>query len=55
MPHVSLQAVVEIVDDEGLRDVDQLSQHHPDRDRPRVVAHIEIETWHGWGAATRSG
>ncbi|MET0694370.1 MAG: TIGR03618 family F420-dependent PPOX class oxidoreductase [Propionibacteriaceae bacterium] len=52
---VSLQGrVVSIVDDEGLRDIDRLSQHytgHPysDRERPRVSAQVEIDRWHAWG------
>ena len=55
--HVSLQGrVVELLDDEGLTDIDRLSRHYtgdpyPTRDRGRVSAWIEIETWHGWGAA----
>ena len=54
--HVSVQGeVVSIADDEGLRDIDRLSRHYtgrdyPQRDRGRVSAWIEIETWHGWGA-----
>jgi len=53
--HVSLQGrVVSIIDDIGLREIDRLSQHYtgnayPDRLRPRVVAHVEIDRWHGWG------
>lgn len=52
---VSVQGhVVSIVDDEGLRDIDRLSRHYtgnpyPDRVRPRVTAHVEIERWHAWG------
>ena len=55
--HVSVQGrVVSIVDDEGLRDIDRLSQHYtgrdyPVRDRARVSAHVEVDRWHGWGAA----
>jgi PPOX class probable F420-dependent enzyme len=55
--HVSVQGrVVSIVDDEGLRDIDRLSRHYtgqdyPVRDRPRVSAHVQVERWHGWGAA----
>jgi PPOX class probable F420-dependent enzyme len=55
--HVSLVGrVVETADDEGLRDIDRLSHHYrgrpyPTRDRARVSAWIEIERWHGWGAA----
>jgi PPOX class probable F420-dependent enzyme len=47
--------VVDIHDDDGLRDIDALSQHYqgteyPDRDRPRVTALIAIDRVHGWGA-----
>ncbi len=55
--HVSVQGrVVELLDDEGLTDIDRLSRPYtggpyPTRDRARVSAWIEIETWHGWGAA----
>ena len=40
--------VVRMYDDEGLADIDALSQHYqgkpyPDRDRPRVSAVIEID------------
>lgn len=53
--HVSLQGVVDsITDDEGLRDIDRLSRHYtgnpyPNRESPRVSAHLSIERWHGWG------
>lgn len=55
--HVSVQGrVVEFVDDEGLVDIDRLSTHYagrpyPNRERARVSAWIEIDRWHGWGAA----
>jgi hypothetical protein len=47
---------VSIVDDEGLRDIDRLSQHYTgqpygSRERPRVSVHVSIDRWHGWGAA----
>lgn len=54
--HVSLQGkVVEMCDDEGLVDIDRLSQHYAgkpytNRKRGRVSAWIEIDRWHGWGA-----
>jgi PPOX class probable F420-dependent enzyme len=54
--HVSVQGrVVSIVDDEGLRDIDRISQHYTgkpysNRKRPRVRATLEIDRWHGWGA-----
>ena len=55
--HVSLQGrVVEMKDDEGLVDIDRLSQHYgsrpyTNRRRGRVSAWIEIDRWHAWGAA----
>jgi PPOX class probable F420-dependent enzyme len=55
--HVSVQGrVVSIALDDDLVDIDRLSRHylgHPysTRDRPRVSAHLEIDRWHGWGAA----
>jgi PPOX class probable F420-dependent enzyme len=54
--HVSLRGrVVEIADDPDLEDIDRLSRHYtgdpyPTRDRGRVSAWIEIDSWHGWGA-----
>lgn len=59
--HVSVIGhVVEWRDDEGLTDIDRLSTHYtgrpyPDRESPRVSAWIEVDTWHGWGAAKKSG
>ncbi|MEV4617402.1 TIGR03618 family F420-dependent PPOX class oxidoreductase [Asanoa sp. NPDC049573] len=53
--HVSLQGrVVSIVDDIGLAGIDRLSRQYtgnayPNRESPRVVAHVEIDRWHGWG------
>ena len=58
--HVSIVGrVVEIADDEELRDIDRISKHYtgkeyPVRDSPRVSAWIEIERWHGWGATRQS-
>jgi PPOX class probable F420-dependent enzyme len=58
--HVSVQGrVVELADDPDLADIDRLSVHYtgtpyPTRDRSRVSAWIEVDTWHGWGAAARS-
>ncbi len=57
--HVSVQGrVVSITDDDDLTDIDRLSRHYTGhaystRDRPRVSARVEIEHWHGWGAARR--
>ena len=62
--HVSMQGrVVELADDPDLVDIDRLSAHYrgePYRNRTnkRISARIEIERWHGWGAAknaTRHG
>jgi PPOX class probable F420-dependent enzyme len=55
--HVSIQGrVVELADDPDLVDIDRLSNHYtgneyPNRTNKRVSAWIEIEHWHGWGAA----
>ncbi|KEI45878.1 PPOX class F420-dependent oxidoreductase [Saccharopolyspora rectivirgula] len=55
--HVSLQGrVVALEDDVDLRTIDRLAKHYtgeqyPVRDRKRVNAWIEIDRWHGWGAA----
>ena len=54
--HVSVQgSVTSIVDDAGLAGADRISTHYtghpyPVRDRPRVIARLRIEHWHGWGA-----
>lgn len=60
--HLSVQGRVgEIVDDEGLRDIDRLSRHYTghaygNRERPRVSTHLTIERWHGWrGGAPLAG
>lgn len=58
--HVSVQGrVVEMADDPDLAGIDRLSRHYtgnpyPTRDRRRVSAWIEVQSWHGWGAAARS-
>ena len=55
--HVSLIGrVVEMTDDRDLVDIDRLSTHYTgrpysNRQSPRVSAWIEIDRWHGWGAA----
>jgi len=55
--HVSIQGrVVELHADPELVDIDRLSTHYtgkpyPNRERGRVSAWIEVERWHGWGAA----
>ena len=61
--HVSLVgSVVEMRDDEGLADIDRLSNHYrgrayPNRESPRVSAWIAVDRWHGWGgrALARAG
>jgi PPOX class probable F420-dependent enzyme len=56
--HVSVQGrVVEMRDDAGLADIDRLAVHYTgrpyrDRERGRVSAWIEVDRWHGWGAAS---
>ncbi|MFD5100934.1 PPOX class F420-dependent oxidoreductase [Streptomyces albidochromogenes] len=53
--HISIIGrVTELAGDEGLADIDRLSQHYlgrpyTSRDRRRVSAWIEIDRWHGWG------
>src|SRR4051794_28965965 len=55
--HVSVQGrVVAWADDPDLTDIDRLSRHYTGeayatRDRRRVSAWIQVESWHGWGAA----
>ncbi|WP_255952423.1 PPOX class F420-dependent oxidoreductase [Streptomyces odontomachi] len=55
--HVSLIGrVTELYEDQGLTDIDRLCRHYtgnpyPQRDRARFSAWIEIDRWHGWGAA----
>ena len=57
--HLSIVGrVVEMKDDEGLADIDRLSQHYraqayPNRESPRVSAWIEIDRYHGWGRQKR--
>ena len=54
--HITLEGVVEeIVDDEGLRDIDRLSrrymgQPYSGRDRPRVTVWVRVTRWHGWNS-----
>jgi PPOX class probable F420-dependent enzyme len=56
--HISVQGhVVSIVDDEGLRDIDRLSQHYTgkpyrNRESPRVSVHVAVDRWHGWSGGT---
>jgi PPOX class probable F420-dependent enzyme len=59
--HVSIRGrVVQWRDDPDLTDIDRLSRHYTGnpyrvRDRARVSALIEVEHWHGWGAARAQG
>ncbi len=52
---VSVQGRVgDILDDEGLHQIDRLSVHYggsayPNRSSPRVYTHVTIERWHAWG------
>lgn len=53
--HVSLQGTVTFEDDPDLEAIDRLSRHYtgkpyPARDRPRVSAWVDVETWHAWGS-----
>jgi PPOX class probable F420-dependent enzyme len=54
--HVSVQGrVVEWADDPDLTGIDRLSRHYtgkayPTRDRRRISAWIQVESWHGWGS-----
>jgi PPOX class probable F420-dependent enzyme len=55
--HVSVQGrVVELAEDPDLAGIDRIATHYTGRpyrvrDRGRVNAWIEIDRWHGWGAA----
>lgn len=57
--HVSIQGrVAQWREDPDLTDIDRLARHYTgnpyaNRKRARVSALIEIERWHGWGAAAR--
>lgn len=52
--------MVELREDPNLVDVDRIARHYtgeayPNRDRGRVSAYIEVDRWHGWGAARDAG
>jgi PPOX class probable F420-dependent enzyme len=59
--HVSMQGrVKELVEDEGLVDIDRLAHRYlgrpyPNRERRRISGWIDIDRWHGWGAARHVG
>ena len=45
--------VAEIVADDGLKDIDRISDHYRgepyrNRESPRFSAWIEIDSWHAW-------
>ena len=51
--HVTLRGRVVELDEEGLDDIDRISRHYTGqpysrRDRGRVSAWIEVESWHSW-------
>jgi PPOX class probable F420-dependent enzyme len=51
--HISLHGSVTLQDDLGLADIDRLSTHYlgqpyGHRDRGRVSAWMEVESWHAW-------
>jgi PPOX class probable F420-dependent enzyme len=56
--HVSLRGrVTEIVDDEGLADIDRLSKHYTgqayaNRTDPRVSAWMEVTSYHAWAGSS---
>jgi len=58
--HVSMQGrVVALVDDDDKADIDRIARHYTGRDyqvrdRRRISAWIEIDRWHGWGAARKA-
>jgi PPOX class probable F420-dependent enzyme len=52
--HVSLQGRVTLADDPDLAGIDRLARHYtdrpyPNRERARVNAWLEIDTYHVWG------
>jgi PPOX class probable F420-dependent enzyme len=55
--HVSMTGrVVSLEPDPDLADIDRLARHYfgdrfPHRDRGRVSAWIEVESWHAWAGA----
>lgn len=51
--HVTLRGRVVDLDEDGLDDIDRISRHYTgqpysQRDRGRVSAWIEVESWHSW-------
>nr|WP_211658673.1 TIGR03618 family F420-dependent PPOX class oxidoreductase [Phytoactinopolyspora halophila] len=51
--HVSVQGTVTLDDDPDLTDIDRLARHYigkqyPERERPRVSAWLDIDSYHSW-------
>jgi PPOX class probable F420-dependent enzyme len=51
--HVTLSGRVSLQEDPQLEDIDRISRHYlgqpyGQRDRRRVSAYIEVDTWHSW-------
>ena len=51
--HISLRGRVALYDDPDLADIDRISRHYTgnpyaQRDRGRVSAWIEVDSWHAW-------
>jgi PPOX class probable F420-dependent enzyme len=51
--HVTLRGRVVELDEDALEDIDRISRHYTgqpygDRERGRVSARIEVESWHSW-------
>jgi PPOX class probable F420-dependent enzyme len=59
--HISIQGrVTELAEDTDLAQIDRIATHYTGRryqirDRGRVNAWIEVDRWHGWGAARAAG
>ena len=58
--HLSIQGkVVEFSEDTDLSGIDRLStlytgQPYGNRERPRISAWVEVESWHSWGELAQS-
>ena len=51
--HVTLRGRIVDIDENGLDDIDRISRHYTgqpygDRERGRVSAWIEVDSWHSW-------
>lgn len=52
--HVSVQGRATLLDDPGLEGTDRIARHYTgkpysNRERPRVLARIDVDRWHVWG------